>query len=97
MMGFWGGFFLSFSFFLWNCSLGVTLPPPDDIPEEVLATEIITEVRSPLNNEELTTEEYTMLKTEQAESKYPPQLSSKVRHAVFLLRLLNLMGKVLPF
>lgn len=94
---FWIGIFLSFSFFLWDYSSGLTLPPPDDIPEEVLATEIITEARSPLNNEELTTEEYTTLKTEQAESKYPPQLSSEVRHTVFLLRILNLMRKVSPF
>lgn len=94
---FWNVIFLSFSFFLWDYSSGLALPPPEDIPEEVLATEIITEVRSPLNNEKLTTEEYATLKTEQAESKYPPQLNSEVRHTVFLLRLLNLMRKVSPF
>lgn len=94
---FWKVIFLSLSFFLWHFSPGLTLPPPDDIPEEVLATEIITEVRSPLNNEKITTEEYATLKTEQAESKYHPQVSSEVRHTVFLLRLLNLMRKVSPF
>lgn len=97
MRFFWSGIVLSLSFFLWDYSSGFTLPPPHDIPEEILATEIITEARSPLNNEKLTTEEYATLKTELRESKYPPQLNSEIRHRVFLLRLLNLMRKVSPF
>ena len=38
-----------------------TLPPADDLPEEVLRTEIILEGRSPLDGEALTATEYTEL------------------------------------
>lgn len=88
---------LAFSFSLWHDSFALASPPPEDIPEEVLATEIIPEVRSPLDNQPLTPEEYTNLTNEQRESKYPPQLNSKLSHTIFLLKLLNLMRKVSPF
>ncbi|WP_330203995.1 hypothetical protein [Cyanobacterium sp. Dongsha4] len=97
MSSFLGRFsFLWFLFFFSHFS-AIALPPPDDIPEEVLATEIITEARSPLNNEPLTTEEYATLTEKQAKSKYPPQISSDIRQTIFLLRVLNLIRTISPF
>jgi hypothetical protein len=78
-------------------SLSFALPPPEDTPEEILRREIITEGRSPLDNQPLSASEYAQLKAELAESKYPPQLSAKIRHAVFLLQLLKLVRTINPF
>ncbi|MGI0481324.1 hypothetical protein ACN4EE_11095 [Geminocystis sp. CENA526] len=72
------------------------LPPPDDIPEEVLATEIIMEAKSPQDNQPLTPEEYALLKEEMANSPFPPQINSELRHRIFLLRILNLLRSIVP-
>ena len=42
-------------------TIGRCLPPPEDTPEEILRTEIITEARSPINGELLTAAEYAEL------------------------------------
>jgi hypothetical protein len=73
------------------------LPPPEDTPEEILRTQIITEGRSPLDNQALSAGEYEQLKAELAESKYPPQLNSRLRHLVFLLQLLKFTRTINPF
>lgn len=75
----------------------LALPPPEDIPEEVLRTEIITEARSPMNGEPLTAAEYAELKA-QLEGRQPtrPQVSPKVRELIFLLRVRRLIRRVLP-
>jgi hypothetical protein len=78
-------------------SPSVALPPAEDTPEEILRTEIITEGRSPLDNQPLSASEYEQLKAELAESKYPPQLNSKLRHIVFLLQLLKFARTINPF
>lgn len=72
------------------------LPPPEDIPEEVLATEIIIEAKSPKDNQPLTPEEYALLKEEIAKSPFPPQINSELRHKIFLLRILKLIRSIVP-
>lgn len=72
------------------------LPPPEDIPEEVLATEIIIEAKSPEDNQPLTPEEYALLKEEMANSRFPPQIDSELRHKIFLLRILKLIRSIVP-
>ncbi|MBZ8182392.1 hypothetical protein G3T18_20215 [Oscillatoria salina IIICB1] len=67
------------------------LPPPEEVPEEVLRTEIVTEANSPLDGERLTAAEYAELQAELAESKFPPQLSPELRHLIFLLRIRELL------
>ena len=71
----------------------LALPPPEDIPEEILRTEIITEARSPLDGKPLTAAEYAELQVELAEAKMPPELSPQVREIIFLLQL----RRLLPF
>ncbi len=65
----------------------ISLPPPEDIPEEILRIQIITEGRSIVNGEPLTASEYAQLETELAQSKYPPEIAAKLRHLIFLLRI----------
>jgi hypothetical protein len=75
----------------------IALPPPDDIPEEVLRTEIITEARSPVDGKPLTAAEYAELQAQLAQSPYPPVLDPKVRDLVFRLKLLKLIRTFFPF
>lgn len=84
-------------------SLGVypvaaqTLPPKEDIPEEVLRTEIIVEGRSPVDGKPLTATEYTELMQILAENPNPPQLNPQIRHLVFLLKVRKAIRTFLPF
>jgi len=75
----------------------LALPPPEDLPEEVLRTEIITEARSPVNGKLLSAAEYAELQAELRESKYPPQVSSELRQQIFLLNLLHIWNSLNPF
>lgn len=75
---------------------GMALPPPQEIPEEVLRTEIIVEGRSPLDNQPLSAQEYTQLQKSLRESQYPPELNKDVRHTVFLLQLLKMFRTFNP-
>lgn len=72
------------------------LPPPDDIPEEVLRTQIITEARSPIDGKPLTAAEYAQLQAHIAEDSTPPQLNPKLQQLIFLLRLRHLLRRVIP-
>ena len=47
----------------------MALPPENDVPEEVLATGIIVQGRSSLNNQPLTASEYTAEKEEESIEK----------------------------
>jgi hypothetical protein len=74
----------------------VALPPPADIPEEILRTEIIIEARSPVDGKLLTPAEYAELQ-EQLQVSPPPKLSADVRQTVFLLRLRKALLQIFPF
>lgn len=74
----------------------VCLPPPEEVPEEVLRTEIITEARSPLDGTPLTAAEYAQLKAQLAQRSSPPQVSPNIRQLIFLLRLRQLFRTVTP-
>ena len=74
------------------------LPPPEDTPEEVLRTEIITEARSPIDGKPLTAAQYAEL-TAQLEGRQPPdpQVNPKLRELIFLLRLRDQIRQILFF
>jgi len=74
-----------------------SLPPPEDTPEEVLRTEIITEARSPVDGKPLTAAEYAQLQAQLQARPIAPQLSPKVREAILLLRLRRVIRTILPF
>jgi len=72
------------------------LPPPDDIPEEILRLEIITTARSPLDGQPLSAGEYADLQAE-LQGNPTPTLSSDVRHLVFLLQIRKFLKTFVPF
>ncbi|MDY6940049.1 MAG: hypothetical protein SWY16_20640 [Cyanobacteriota bacterium] len=75
----------------------VALPPPDEIPEEVLRTEIILEARSPVDGMPLSAAEYAELQADLQTAPYPPQINPAFEHNVFLLRVLKFFRTILPF
>lgn len=78
----------------------LALPPPNDTPEEILRTEIITEARSPLDGKPLTAAQYAQLQAElqQGQPVDPrTQVSPDVRRLLGLLRLRKLIKTILPF
>ncbi|HBB35811.1 MAG TPA: hypothetical protein DDZ80_06360 [Cyanobacteria bacterium UBA8803] len=87
-------FWLSISLIAAKPALG--LPPPEDVPEELLRTEIITEARSPIDGKPLTAAEYAELEAKIAERSTPPALDPEIQHTIFLLRLLDLLRTVTP-
>lgn len=73
-----------------------TLPPPDDIPEEILRTEIITEARSPITGEPISAAEFAALQAELQSGPANPPVSNELRRLVLLLRLRRSLQIFLP-
>lgn len=74
------------------------LPPPEDTPEEVLRTEVLTEARSPLNGEPLTAAEYAELQAAlRSTEAVQPQVSAKIRRLIGLLKLRKVIRRIVPF
>ncbi|TVQ46004.1 MAG: hypothetical protein EA365_06595 [Gloeocapsa sp. DLM2.Bin57] len=74
----------------------LSLPDPEDIPEEVLRTEIVLEGRSPIDGEPVTLTEYVELRNQISQSRFPPNLDPEIRHQVFLLELLKFLRIFTP-
>lgn len=77
--------------------IAVCLPPPEDIPEEILRAEIITEGRSPKDGSPVTASEYAEIQLEQEERNLPPNVNEDIQHTIFLLRVLKLFKTLKPF
>ena len=73
------------------------LPPPEETPEEVLRTEIITEARSPIDGKPISAADYAELQAQLQQRQVTPSLSPQVRQNISLLRLRRLIRTVLPF
>ena len=71
------------------------LPPPEEIPEERLRTEIILEARSPLDGQPLSPAEYEELLAAIVD-RPAPTLSPQLRETIFLLQLRRVLRPVLP-
>ncbi|NJN22436.1 MAG: hypothetical protein HC812_16220 [Leptolyngbya sp. RL_3_1] len=82
---------------LWsNCiSIAQALPPPEDIPEEILRTEIITEGRSPLTGESLTAAGYAQLQ-EQLQETDIQRVPDNLRQLIFLLQIRRILSPLAP-
>lgn len=80
---------------LYAQSSGHAIPPPEDIPEERLRTEIILDARSPLDGEPLSPAAYEALQAELAEHP-APTLSPQIREIVFLLQIRRVLKPILP-
>lgn len=75
----------------------VCLPPPQDIPEEVLRTEIITEARSPIDGKPLTAAQYAQLQAQLTEGTISPAVNPDFQQLIFVLRLRQMLLKLSPF
>jgi hypothetical protein len=81
-----------------SLSPALALPPPQDQPEEIQRTEIITTARSPVNGKPLTAAEYAELQTQlQARRQTPAVLNPGLRRLITLLRLRQGIRSVAPF
>lgn len=77
-------------------SPAVALPPPEEVPEEVLRTGIITEARSPVDGRPLTASEYAALQA-QIQEEPPPRLDTEIRRLIFLLQIRSAIYNFFPF
>jgi hypothetical protein len=84
-------------FALLNSSHSLALPPPEEIPEEVLRTEIILDGRSPVDGQPLSAAEYEELQADLAQSPYSPELEPEVQQIIFLLQIRKFFKTVIPF
>lgn len=76
----------------------LALPSPDDQPEEVLRTEIITGARSPIDGKPLTASEYAQLQTNlQEPGPSRPQVGRSLEKNLNLLRLRKFIKTFFPF
>jgi len=76
-------------------TVGQALPPPEEIPEEVLRTEIILEARSPLDGQPLSPAEYEELQAAIVD-RPARTLDPQIREIIFLLQLRRVLRPVLP-
>lgn len=77
---------------------GLALPPPEDVPEEILRTQIVLDARSPIDGKPMTPAAYADLQNQQQTPfEPPPQVSSQVRGVVNALRLRRFVKRFLPF
>ncbi|MEA5581779.1 hypothetical protein VB620_10570 [Nodularia harveyana UHCC-0300] len=79
----------------WGQSV-IALPPPEDIPEEILRTEIIIDARSPIDGKSLNAAEYAELQ-EQIQISPPPKLSTSIRETIYLIKLRKALLQIFPF
>ncbi|MGL5834085.1 MAG: hypothetical protein ACRC1Z_12765 [Waterburya sp.] len=73
------------------------LPPEEDLPEEILRTEIILEGRSPVDGTLLSAREYAELEAELRESRFDPQINEDIQQIIFLLQIRKLFKTIIPF
>ncbi len=78
-------------------TIGRCLPPPEDTPEEILRTEIITEARSPIDGELLTAAEYAELQALLQEDPTDPVVAAQIQEIITLLRLRRAIRTFFPF
>ncbi|GAB4458993.1 MAG: hypothetical protein OHK0037_03540 [Elainellaceae cyanobacterium] len=77
---------------------GHAVPPPEDVPEEVLRTQLVLEGRSPTTGEPLTAGEHAAQQASRREllENQPRELPPQVQQVVILLKLRRVLRPVLP-
>lgn len=73
------------------------LPPAEDVPEEILRTEIILEGRSPVDGSALSASEYEELQANLRESRFAPEITGDIQRLVFLLQIRKFIKTIIPF
>ena len=76
----------------------LAVPPAEDVPEEILRTQIVLDARSPIDGKPMTPAEYAEFQAkQQAPFEPPPELSPQVRGVVRALRIRRFIKRFLPF
>lgn len=75
----------------------IVLPPADDVPEEILRTEIIFEARSPIDGMALSPADYAQLQTALSTAPGALTLNDDIRFILFLLQARRAFKPVIPF
>ncbi len=78
-------------------SLALALPPAEDLPEEILRTEIILEGRSPIDGKFLSAAEYENLQEQLTQNRFTPEISPDIQQLIFLLQIRKFIKTVIPF
>jgi hypothetical protein len=78
-------------------NMAQALPPPDDMPEEVLRTERITEARSPLNGEPVDAASYATLQEQLRDPNIETVVNAEIAQLIQLLELRRVLRPILPF
>lgn len=74
------------------------LPPPEDTPEEILRTEIITEGRSSIDGTALTAAEYAELQARlRSTAAVQPDIAPQIQTRIALLRIRKVIRSIIPF
>ena len=72
------------------------LPPAEDIPEEILRTEIILEGRSLIDGKPLSASEYEELQAQLKEPRLHPEVDSNIQQLIILLQIRKLFKTIIP-
>jgi hypothetical protein len=75
----------------------LALPPPDEIPEEILRTEVIVEARSPLTGELISAADYAILQDRLRDPNIETVVDPDLADLIQLLRLRRIFRPILPF
>lgn len=78
-------------------SSALALPPPDEIPEEVLRTEIITEARSPIDGKPVSAADYAALQARLRDPNTEVIVDPDIADLIQLLRFRRVLRPILPF
>lgn len=78
-------------------SLALALPPAEDLPEEILRTEIILEGRSPIDGKPLSAAEYENLQGQLAQTRFSPEIDPDIQQLIFLLQIRKFVKTIIPF
>jgi hypothetical protein len=75
----------------------LAIPPPDDIPEEVLRTEVIVEARSPFDGAPISAADYALLQAQLQDPNYDPAVNPNIAQLIQLLQFRRVLRPVVPF
>ncbi len=75
----------------------MALPPPEEIPEEILRTEVIPEARSPLDGEPISAAEYAVLQDNLRNVSIGAIVNPEIAELIQLLRFRRVFKPILPF
>lgn len=78
-------------------SVALALPPPEDVPEEVLRTEVIVEARSPLTGEPVSAVDYALLQDQLRDLGTEAIVNPDIAQLIQLLQVRQVLKPILPF